>query len=388
VASETTAIVNGRVVTAAGSLDPGCLVFRGDRIAEVGWMDEVEVPRDAARIEAKGSFVLPGFIEIHIHGGNGHWPLRGEAEDYVGLSEHLAGHGVTSFLATLSTAPEGEYLAAIEAAIEARDRVQGARFEGLHIEGPYLSPEMAGAQRAAHIRAPDLEEAHALIAAADGLIRVMTLAPERKGAHDLIRLLIDNDVKPALGHSAATYEEAMEAFDLGATHVTHIFNTMPQLHHRDPGIDGAALVDDRATVEIIADGLHLHPGTVALVVRAKQVDQCVAVTDALPVTGLGEGGHRFAGETISVRSGAARLPDGKLAGSILTMERALENLVEFADVTLEDASLMASRNPARATGMDGETGELVAGGKADIVILSDALTVQRTIVAGRTVHES
>ncbi|MFQ6097705.1 MAG: amidohydrolase family protein, partial [Armatimonadota bacterium] len=149
---ETTAILNGRVVTPAGSIEPGCVVFEGERIAQVGWMDEVKVPREAAKVDARDRFVLPGFVEVHVHGGNGHWPLRGEVDDYLGLSEHLARHGVTAFLATLSTAPEEEYLRAIEAALQAQPRATGARLVGLHIEGPYLSPDMAGAQRVEYIR--------------------------------------------------------------------------------------------------------------------------------------------------------------------------------------------------------------------------------------------
>ncbi|MBI3910830.1 MAG: N-acetylglucosamine-6-phosphate deacetylase, partial [Armatimonadetes bacterium] len=261
-----------------------------------------------------------------------------------------------------------------------------AEIVGLHIEGPYINPRRKGAQPAAGIRDPDFDECAALLAAAGGQVRVMTLAPELPGGVELVRFLRERGVIASLGHTDADYDTALAAVEAGATHATHLFNQMRRLHHRDPGVAVACLNESRIVAEVIADGVHLAPGTVHLTVRAKGADGVALVTDAISAVGRPDGEYALGPQTVYVRGDRCTLADGTFAGSMLTMERGTANLMRFAGVSLAEAARMASLVPARIAGCVDRKGSLEPGKDADIILLTPAFQVVATVARGRLAY--
>lgn len=367
----------GHVVTPARILAPGWLLVDGDRIIEVG---EGPPPR-SPDLDLGDTTVVPGFVDLHVHGGGGSSFDTGTAEaaDVVAAT-HLA-HGTTSMAASLVTDTRERMAAAVR---ELALLVQDGRLAGIHLEGPWLSPQRSGAHQPGSLSDPDPASVEALLAAGDGAVRMVTLAPELPGGIAAVRQLAAAGVVVAIGHTTATYDVAREALDAGARVGTHLFNAMRPLHHREPGTVGA-LLDAPVDVELIADGVHLHPAVLRTVFAAKP-GRCVLVTDAMAAAGSPDGDYRLGPMSIEVRNGVARLADGEgcgaIAGSTLTMDAAVRFAVRTAGLPLLDVVHAASTTPARVWGLD-DVGALEAGRRADLVVLDDQLDVVRVMHAGR-----
>lgn len=344
--------------------------------------------------------VAPGFVDVHVHGAAGCQVNGGSAtsvaEALFSIARFHARHGTTSLVATTVSDSPGRLAASVSgAARAAREwRRDGARLLGCHLEGPFISPRRAGAQDPAAIRPPDRAELSRLLELGEGTVRIVTLAPELDGADALVADCVDAGVTVSLGHSDADFETARAAFGAGATHVAHLFDAMAPFHHRRPGLVAAALLEDRATLELVCDLHHVHPAAIALVARTAP-GRIVLVTDATAATGMPPGTHRLGSlevELVGTRVVLASDPS-TLAGSVLTMDRAVRNAVLDAGLTLSDALRAASAVPAplEASSRDAHPilrpGRLETGAPADLVVLDPDLAVVATIVAGTVVFE-
>lgn len=342
-----------------------------------------------SHFDANGCIVLPGFIDLHIHGSAGHDTMDATPESLPAISRFLARHGVTGFTPTTMTAPHQPTLAAVQnigaALATARAApMPGAAILGAHLEGPYISPRFPGAQAKENIRPASLTEFGELLAA--GPVKLITLAPEEPDAGALIDAALAAGVRVIIGHSAASYEQAIASFDRGISQATHTFNAMTGLHHRQPGVVGAVLTDKRIFAQLIADTVHVHPAAMAVLAQCKGPDRLLLITDAIRATGLPNGESELGGQPVFVRDGQCRLADGTLAGSILTMDGALRHFLSATGWPLEKAWPITSRTPAAALGIGDEYGAIVPGYRADLVILDDRLEVVSTIVGGRIVY--
>lgn len=333
--------------------------------------------------------ICPGLVDVHVHGGAGHDAMDDAPEAMDGISRYLAAGGVTAFLATTQTAPRKDLLMSVKRIAEAKESgLGGARLLGLHLEGPYLSEERRGAQHVDAIRAPDTEELGALHTAAGGLLRIVTLAPEVPGALGAISWLADNGIVASAGHTDADYDTALAAFGHGLSHVSHLYNGMRGLHHREPGILGAALTDGRVSVELIADGHHVHPAALRLAALCKGPAKTVLVSDSIKPAGLPDGEYTYRGRHMVLRDGLVRLPDGVIAGSSIRLNDAVRVMVEEANFSVSEAVQMASHSPARVLRLTPGKGKLAEGSDADVTIMDWGFNVKETIVGGDTVYRS
>lgn len=380
-------IANGRVITPWQVLEKGVVVVEGGKIAEVGEGFEPSGKSGATIIDATGRTVAPGYIDIHVHGGAGHDTMDATPQAIQGMAQFFSSHGVTSFLPTTVAASKEEILAAIEnAALCQGEQAGGAQVLGVHVEGPYISPSKPGAQPAQFIRPAEPDE-YCEFFAWDN-IKVITLAPEIPENNELITYAVQQGATVAVGHSAASYDEVLAAVRLGLSHSTHTFNGMRGLHHREPGTVGAVLTCDEIMAEIIADNIHIHPIVIKLLVQAKSVERTVLITDAIRAAGMPDGIYGLGGQRVTVKEGVVRIATGSLAGSTLTMDRAVENAMAAADLSLAEALRMASYNPARVIEMEKKKGSLEPGKDADIVLLDDELKVVLTMVGGKVVYQA
>jgi N-acetylglucosamine-6-phosphate deacetylase len=363
----------GRVVTPSGVLDNGYVEVDGDRIAAVSSDGSSESPH----------WIVPGFVDIHVHGGGGHSFTTGDTGAARGAAAFHLGHGTTTLLASLVSSP---YELMRDATAAFAPLVTEGVLAGLHYEGPYLSGVRCGAQNPAYLRDPSTEELTGLLELGGGAVRMVTIAPERGGALDAIKLLTANGVVAAVGHTDATYEQTLAALAAGARVGTHLFNGMRPPHHRDPGPVLALLSAADATCELIADGVHLHDGTLTFAASVAGPDRAALITDAIDATGMADGAYELGGQAVVVQAGVARLSTadgspGSIAGSTLTMDAALRRAVH-AGISIADACRMASTTPARAIGLDKAVGALVPGLRADLVVLDADLRVVRVMRAG------
>ena len=370
-------------------------------------------PESICSFDATGCIVLPGFIDIHVHGAVGHDTMDASVAALGEMARFFATHGVTGFLPTTMSAPPEQITDAIHfvgeaisilssctnvagadilsscanvasADISTSDTQSGARILGTHVEGPFISPRYPGAQPAEQIRPPDLAEFEQMRQA--GPIRMITLAPEEPDALKLISVANRHGIASVVGHTNATFDGCQQAFAAGANQATHTYNAMSGLHHRNPGTLGAVLSDDRIYAQLIADNVHVHPAAMKILARCKGVEQTILITDAMRAVGLPPGNYELGGQSVSVQDGECRLADGTLAGSILTMEAGLANFIEATGIPLCDAWPVCSRSPAQALGLAHEFGSIARGYHADLVVLDQALTVVATIVGGHVVY--
>jgi N-acetylglucosamine-6-phosphate deacetylase len=328
---------------------------------------------------AGDDIIVPGFVDLHCHGGGGHTFTLGDPDAARGAAAFHLANGTTTMLASLVSSP---YELMRDATAAYLPLVADGTIAGIHFEGPYLSGARCGAQNPAYLRDPSIEELTALVKLGDGAVRMVTIAPELPGALDAIGYLVEAGVIAALGHTDATYEQTLAGVAAGGTVGTHLFNGMPPPHHRHPGPVFALLRSPSIVCELIADGFHLHPGSLALAAHSAGPDRAALITDAMDAAGMPDGRYELGGQGVEVTDRVARLIEGgSIAGSTLTMDLALRNTVA-AGIALPDAVAMASTTPARALGLADQVGALEAGLRADLVVLSPELEVKRVMRAG------
>ncbi len=372
-------IANGRIVLPDSILDGHSVVVEDGKI--------VAIESGATKgetIDAAGGYIAPGFIDLHTHGGFG---VDLSACDPQGVREYgtrVPATGVTSYLPTIAAVPTDELKQRVAVVVEHATH-NNAEVLGVHLEGPSLNPERPGCFDKEMLL--DARTTGDIIGDIE-CVRMVTLAPELDGARELISELSSRGIVCAAGHTTATYEQMMDAFENGVTHVTHLFNAMRPFHHRDPGAIAAALVHEGVTVQLIVDGIHLHPGTVTLAVRAKGIDGVVLVTDAIAATGLGDGTYYLGGVEATVTNGVSRVASGAIAGSTLAMNLAVDNLIKFTNVSLPEAVRTASLTPATVIGIDDRKGSIEVGKHADIIIFDEHLVVGTAMVGGAIVYRS
>lgn len=368
-----------------GFISGQTLVLQDGRIAGLRPPAEVEHQPGDRRLDGHGRYALPGFIDLHLHGSMGFDVMDGSPDALQGLCDYLIQGGVTSFLATTMT-DSAERINAALSALTAFARRSGAPLLGVHIEGPYLNPAYRGSQAEIHLREPKREEYRPWLKT--GLIKMITMAPEIAGGEGLMREALAQGVAVSIGHSGADYDSATRYFAAGARQVTHTFNGMPGIHHRQPGLFVAALENPEVTFQIIPDGIHVHPAVVHMLARLVGIERVVVITDAMLATGLGDGQYATGAAIVTVKDGQARSPAGGLAGSTLTMEQALRNMMRFCDLSLAEALPMLTRVPARSIGMYPQKGSLQVGADADVVIWDEVMGAQATIIAGELVYQA
>lgn len=331
-------------------------------------------------------YLIPGFIDLHVHGACGKDVMDDEKESLAEISRALAAEGVTGFLATTMTAPAEQLTAVLKRVADAVDQVDGAAILGVHLEGPFISSTKKGAHLFHEVK-PEASLVRDWQKTTNNMIKIVTVAPELPGMLPFIKALRDMDIIASVGHTHATFAETMAAIDAGCTQATHLFNAMRGIHQREPGAATALLLSDKVSAEIIADGIHLHPAMAELALRIKGKDRLLLVTDAMRAKCLGNGRYELGGQEVEVKDGKVMLADGTLAGSVLRMPEAIKHMEEFTPCSLAEAIQMATINPARVLRIDNRKGEIAVNRDADLVILNPHLEVDLTIRAGHKIYK-
>lgn len=361
-------------------------VYFDDKIRQIGGYvagaEEIELPENAV--------VLPGFIDEHIHGAGGSDAMDGNTKDLAIIAETVAKEGTTSFLATTMTQSKENILKSMRAVKEYREAAgeQGARIAGVHLEGPFIATAHKGAQPLEYVAAPDAKTFDEYNAACGNAIKIITLAPETDGALDFIRHIVAQGTVVSIGHTGAKYAEVKAAMEAGATNVTHTYNAQSPLHHREIGVVGSALLLEDLYCELICDTIHVSVPAMQLLVKNKRADKLALITDAMRAKGLADGVSELGGQTVYVKGGEARLADGTLAGSVLRMNRALQNMVEKVGVPLTQAVDYCTINPARTLKMENEAGSIAEGKRADFAVLNDKFDVLYTVRDGKIIYKA
>lgn len=380
-------IIHAAVVTPAGIIRDGAAAVKNGIITFVGSaaaFEEAEYTSTSI-VDAKGDYLLPGFIDVHVHGAVRHDFTGADKDGLNAITRFHATQGTTAMVATTMTAPH-EVLEQVLSEIS-RYRAAGmpyAQLEGVHLEGPFISPKWPGAQNPAHIVDPNTSWIREFEQRYPGLIKQVTLAPERQGAIELIRYLREHGIVAAAGHTDASYEEIMAAVDAGLHHAVHTFNAMTGLHHRKPGTAGAVLSSPRISAEIIADGIHVHPAVISILAKVKTERNLILITDAMSAAGLGDGEYTIGDLPVLMKNGVCTLKDDPdtLAGSTLTMINGFRFLVQQVGLRIEEASEIASGNPARLIRIDGRTGSIETGKQADLLLVDQKLEIKETWIRG------
>jgi len=388
------AITNGTILSPRGELRGGTVVMEDGKILGVH-AERIEVPR-AEKIDAAGGYIVPGFVDLHVHGGGGHDFMDGTEEAFLAIAAMHARHGTTAMVPTTLTAETEVLLRTLDAYEAAhRKNIQGARFLGMHLEGPYFAMSQRGAQDPRYIRNPDPAEYEAILAHSSSISR-WSAAPELPGAIEFGLRLREKGIVAAIAHTDALYQDVLTAYQNGYSLVTHLYSAMSGVTRRNAfryaGVIESALLLD-LDVEVIGDGIHVPAPLLQLVYKVKGPDRIALITDAMRAAGMPEGpstlGALEGGLPVIVEDGVAKLPDrSAFAGSVATMDRALRNMVQLGSVSLQDAVRMASGTPARIMGVADRKGSLEAGKDADLVILDAALELTMTMIAGSIVHDT
>lgn len=328
------------------------------------------------------AYIMPGFIDIHIHGGYGEDAMDASFEGLKHLSKSLLSEGTTSFLPTTMTQSNENITQALQNIKNVHnDEYEGAEILGVHLEGPFISEEKIGAQNPKYVQQPNVEQLKTFQEQSGDLIKVITFAPEKEGAKEMIESF--PEIIFSIGHSAATYEQAEQAVVSGARHITHLYNGSSGFQHREPGVVGMALTNDAIHTEVIVDGLHAHPASVKLAIIAKGNEKFYLITDAMRAKGKPDGVYDLGGQAVTVKDGEARISSGALAGSVLKMNHGLKHLVEYSGKDLNELWRVTSLNQAIALKVDNNKGSIKEGKDADIVILDKNFEVMSTIKSGK-----
>ncbi|UFJ41443.1 N-acetylglucosamine-6-phosphate deacetylase [Brevibacillus humidisoli] len=379
-----TKIVNVNVLSGDRFLEKGMVIIQNGKIEYVGSDQGMEAEQV---IDGRGAYLVPGFIDLHVHGGAGHdfMDLSQEAVDEI--CRFHAAHGTTGLLATTMTAPI-EKTQEVVSYYNHLGGSQGAQVLGLHLEGPFINIKYKGAQNGDWIEAPTLDNMKRVFAAArPGLIKLITLAPELIEDEPVLEWLTEQGTIASVGHSDLDYHGGCRCMKRGLSHATHLGNAMRGFHHRNIGMIGLVMEQPELTFDIIADGIHVSPELIRLLVRICSLDQIMLITDAMRAAGLTDGCYELGGQEVHVKGMEARLGDGVLAGSMLTLDKALANLIEYTGLPLATAVQMLTSNQARKLGLEAQKGSIAAGKDADLVLLSDDLRVLSTWVNGEQVYQ-
>lgn len=377
-----TQVVQGNVIL------PHEILARGLVVVEDGVIQAVAAGASYDPTDDLGEhYIAPGFIDLHTHGIAGADTMDATRQALATMARQYARHGVTGFLPTTVTQ---SFEATARALAQVRRYMDepsagepgAARMLGLHLEGPWISRQAKGAQNERYIAEPSPPAVQEMLAQANGVIRKVTIAPELPGAEQAIGALREHGVHISIGHTVATYEQAQQAIAWGATQVTHCFNCMTALHHRQPGVVGAVLLHDDLAAELIADGVHVHQDVMRLLIAVKGREHVMLVTDSISATGLSDGTYSLGGQEVYVRAGQARLADGTLAGSTLAFDQGVRNLVTLCGVSLRDAVYMGATTPAQAIGLGDRKGKIAPGYDADLAILDADLHATRVMIGG------
>lgn len=378
-------IANGKV------FDGQCFRER-DVVVEGQTFSSIETSGDVAcgaggatdALDASGCYVIPGLIDVHFHGAMGHDFCDASDEGISAIAAYEASRGVTSICPTTMTLPE-ERLAPIVASVAAHEAAAGeAWIVGINMEGPYIAPDKVGAQNPAYVRSASIEEFGRLQHQAKGLIKLVDVAPEQPGNLEFIRQM-SHDVRVSVAHTCTGYDDACAAFDAGARHMTHLFNAMPALHHREPGPIAAGAERNDVTAEIIADGVHIHPAMVRLAFALFGDDRMILISDSLRACGLGDGEYELGGQQFFVKGNRATIANGSLAGSVSDVMACMRTAVRTMGIPLTSAVKAATVNPARALGLDGKLGAIAPGYQADAVVLDRDLNIKHVVLRGKVI---
>ncbi len=378
------AIINGTVYTPSEKIESGVVLISENKIQLVGHANDAKIPAQAEIFDAGGMFIAPGFVDVHMHGVMGHDCM---GQGLVDVIQKIPAYGVTSFMATTLTLPREEVLATLEVMGKILSASpDGASCLGIHIEGPHLSPKRAGMATPTWMYPLSANDLMDFQKAASGYIRMITFAPEEGDAIKTIPALIANGVVPVIGHSDATFEQVQQAVKLGLNHATHTYNAMRGLQHREPGVVGAVMYFNQIYAELIADGVHVHPVAMEILLRVKSPDKVVLISDSAPLAGLPEGEYEWEHKPVHVRDGKCVLPDGTLAGAHELLDTGVRNLVNILGLPLEKALIPATRTAADSVGAK-HKGRLEPGCDADIVILDHDIRPFATFAGGRLVYQ-
>lgn len=375
-----TLLADARILTPEGFLDNGWIQIDGETITAIGQGQPPAAPDE----DLSGQMILPGFVDMHCHGGGGATFVTTDPAEVTKAAHFHRKHGTTSIMASLVT---GTPEALQEQVSTLSPMVDNGTVIGIHLEGPWISQHFCGAHAMDQLRAPALEEVTSLLELADGRIKMVTIAPELDGGIEAIRVVSESGALAAVGHTDADWETGVAAIEAGARVITHLFNAMRPVLHRDPNAAGALIEDPRVFGELICDGVHIHPTSIKLALRELGIDRACMITDAMVATGVADGQYKLGELDVTVKDGVARLTEaGNIAGSTLTLDKALRFVVENCDVSIAHASQMLSANPARALGLD-DRGTLEVGKRADLILLDDSLSLTRVVQAGEIVSE-
>jgi N-acetylglucosamine-6-phosphate deacetylase len=375
-------VLRGRLVLPDRIVPHGEMIVEGERIAEIN----VSPTRSEVTDRWTDGWIFPGLIDLHVHGIDGSDFMDATDDAFQAIDRALATVGCTEYLGTTMSAPPQALQAVFRTALSVQKNALAAGLLGIHMEGPFIHPEHAGAQQPDVIRPPSVDEMKGYVEQAGALLRRVTMAPERFGGLEFVDWCRQHEILASAGHSHATFDEAMAAFDAGVREVTHLFNAMPPVHHRSPGLVGAALARPDVRVELIADGIHVHPSIIQLVARLKGPQGVLLVTDAIRATLLRDGHYELGGQTITVVDGVARTEQGHLAGSTLTLIKAVFHFADFAQVDLFDAVRAASLTPAQVLGLS-DHGALRPGYLANFSCVDPTGEVRATWRRGRLIFD-
>ncbi len=380
--------LKGNIVLPKKILKGGVVVIEGGKIVEVQSPKQNLLKKETILFDYGQNFIVPGLIDLHLHGALGKDVMDGEVESLEIIAFHQARCGVTGFLPTTLASSLDSILKAVEAVKKAKKLRLKSEILGLHLEGPFLSQEKKGAQDPDFIKAINAEDLNRLLKASKGLKTLLTLAPEVDRNLSFVRKLRERGFILSIGHSDATYDQALASFEEGITNATHLFNAMREFRPREPGAVGAVLDSKKVTAEVIADGIHLHPASLRLALCRKGVEKICLVTDSLKAVGLGDGIFRMGNLEIVVKGNEARLKEsGILAGSVLTLNRAVKNIIDWTGVSVSEAVNMASLNPARILGLNQEMGSIEQAKWANLAVFDRNFRVIATLLKGRSVFK-
>jgi N-acetylglucosamine-6-phosphate deacetylase len=379
-----TILKGGKIITPDTTLENKSLIIKDQKILGIQSGEINPSPGDRV-IDVRGYWISPGLIDVHVHGAMGFDTMDATPEALHRMGSFFAKHGVTSYLPTTMTETPEAILKSITNVANCAQSDEAAQHLGVHVEGPYFNPAHKGAQPEHNLRDADPSEYESWLDT--GVVKLVTIAPERTGSMAFIDRGIAGGVEFSVAHSGASYEQVIESADHGLRQATHTFNGMLGLHHRRPGTVGAVLTDDRIYAQVICDGIHVHPAVIGLIVRAKGSHRTILITDAIMATGLTDGEYELGGEKIVVKEGISRTVTGSLAGSTLTLDAALRNMITFTHLSFEDVLPMATSVPAKAMNWYGRKGVIRPGADADITIFDHELNVRLTMAAGRIIYQ-